>query len=131
MACVGLPTCGLSMAESERYLPALISKLETLFHDAGADGANTVVRMTGCPNGCARPYVAEIGLVGKAPGRYNVHLGGDGIGTSLNRLWLENQNEEAILAALRPLVAQWVREREDDERFGAYVQRAGLLEAVA
>jgi sulfite reductase (NADPH) hemoprotein beta-component len=86
IACVALPTCPQAMAEAERYLPKLLERLETLAVQQGIEQQGISIRMTGCPNGCARPYVAEIGLIGKGPGRYNLHLGGDGTGLRLNRL---------------------------------------------
>ena len=131
MACVALPTCALAMAEAERYLPALMNRLERLFAAAGLADADTVVRMTGCPNGCARPYLAEIGFVGKAPGRYNVHLGGDGNGQALNTLWLENADEAQILAALEPLLQRYAAERTGGQRFGEWVRTARVVEAAA
>jgi sulfite reductase (NADPH) hemoprotein beta-component len=130
MACVALPTCGLAMAESERYLPELIGKIERLMDEAGLGGEEIVVRMTGCPNGCARPYLAEIGLVGKAVGKYNVYLGADFAGQRLNRLYRENIGEEEILDALRPLLADYAGRRQAGEHFGDFVVRAGHIRAV-
>src|SRR6185295_6811224 len=100
MACVALNTCPLALAEGQRYLPSLISKIEPLLRRLGLDQEEIVIRMTGCPNGCARPYVAEIGLVGTAYGRYNLHLGGDRTGQRLNKLYKENLDEAAILTEL-------------------------------
>jgi sulfite reductase (NADPH) hemoprotein beta-component len=130
MACVALPTCGLAMAEAERYLPDLITRLETLVARHGLADTPIVVRMTGCPNGCARPYLAEIGFVGKAPGRYNLYLGADHAGRRLNRLYRENVDEREILASLDPLFAAYARERAPGERFGDYVVRAGVVAAL-
>ena len=124
MACVALPTCGLAMAESERYLPTLITKLEGLVAEAGLAGEEIVIRMTGCPNGCARPYLAEIGLVGKALGKYNLYLGGDFTGTRMNRLYRENIGEEEILATLRPLFQRYAQERQPGEHFGDFLVTA-------
>ncbi len=130
MACVAFPTCGLAMAESERYLPSLIGKLETVMEEAGlADDAITV-RMSGCPNGCSRPYIAEIGFTGRGPGKYNVYLGGGFQGQRLNRLYLENVGEEKILDALTPLIHQYARQRLPGEPFGDFVIREGIVREV-
>jgi sulfite reductase (NADPH) hemoprotein beta-component len=130
MACVALPTCTLAMAEAERYLPDLITKLEGIVDKNGLSEQPIVVRMTGCPNGCARPFLAEIAFVGKGPGKYNLLLGGDGKGTRLNKLYRENIGEEEILATLEPLIAQYAKERNKGEGFGDYVVRTGLVPAV-
>jgi sulfite reductase (NADPH) hemoprotein beta-component len=127
LACVALPTCPLAMAEAERYLPALVSTIESRLHAHGLDGIPLGVRITGCPNGCARPYLAEIALVGKAPGRYNLHLGGDAAGQRLNRLYRENLDEAAIFAALDPLFARFAAERLTQERFGDFLWRSQLI----
>ena len=131
MACVALPTCGLAMAESERYLPSLLTKLEALLAEAGLAGDEIVIRMTGCPNGCARPYLAEIGLVGKALGKYNLYLGADFTGTRLNRLYCENIGEEEVLATLKPIFHRYADERQPGEHFGDFTVRAGHVRAVA
>jgi sulfite reductase (NADPH) hemoprotein beta-component len=131
MACVALPTCGLAMAESERYLPALITKIEALAAEAGLFDDEIVVRMTGCPNGCARPYVAEIGFVGKALGKYNLYLGANFSGTRMNRLFRENIGEEEILATLKPILHRYAQERQTGEHLGDFVVRAGYVRAVA
>ena len=125
MACVALPTCGLALAESERYLPSLVTKLEALLDEAGLSQDEIVIRMTGCPNGCARPYLAEIGLVGRAPGLYNLHLGAAFDGTRMNRLYRKDVDEDAILAALGPIFASYARERRPGERFGDFAIRMG------
>ncbi|MED5499685.1 MAG: sulfite reductase, partial [Pseudomonadota bacterium] len=127
MACVAFPTCGLAMAESERYLPSLIDKLEAVMREAGLADDAIIVRMTGCPNGCARPYLAEIGFVGKAPGHYNLYLGGGFSGQRLNKLYRENINEATILEALTPLIQRYAAEREDGEPFGDFVIRTGVI----
>jgi sulfite reductase (NADPH) hemoprotein beta-component len=123
MACVSLPTCGLGLAESERYLPSLITRLEALLAEAGLRGQEITIRMTGCPNGCARPYMAEIGFVGKAPGRYQVWLGGNEASTRLNRLYRDMVKDPDIDAELRPLFARYAQERAAGERFGDWVAR--------
>jgi len=127
MACVALPTCGLAMAESERYLPSLIDRLEDMMESNGLRDDAIIVRMTGCPNGCARPYLGEIGFVGKAPGKYNLYLGAGFHGQRLNKLYRENIGEEQILAELEPLIAAYAKDRNDGEPFGDFVIRAGYI----
>jgi sulfite reductase (NADPH) hemoprotein beta-component len=130
LACVALPTCGLAMAEAERYLPQLTSKLEPLLAKHGLSDAPVLLRISGCPNGCSRPYLGEIALVGKAPGRYNLMLGADARGERLNALWRENLDEAAILAELDALLARYAAEREAGEGFGDFTVRAGLVRPV-
>ncbi len=125
LACVALPTCALAMAEAERYLPQVTDLLDERLAAHGLAGENILLRITGCPNGCARPYLAEIALVGKAPGRYNLFLGGDARGQRMNRLYRENIDEAGILAALDPLFAAFKRERLPGEGFGDFTVRAG------
>ena len=127
MACVALPTCGLALAESERYLPSLITQLEALLAGFGLESQPITVRMTGCPNGCARPYLAEIGFVGRNPGRYNLYLGGTADGSRLNRLHVADADEEGIMQALRPLLAAYAKERQPGEGFGDFTIRAGIV----
>lgn len=130
MACVSLPTCGMAMAEAERYLPELIDKIEPILEEAGLRDEDIVIRMTGCPNGCARPALAEISFIGKAPGKYNMYLGGSFTGHRLNKLYKENIGEEEILNSLRPMVNQYVKERIAGEHFGDFVIRAGYVAEV-
>lgn len=130
MACVALPTCGLALAESERYMPSLITDLERVVRDAGLERDEIVVRMTGCPNGCARPYLAEIGLVGRGPGTYNLYLGAAFDGTRLNKLYRRDVDHAGILAALTPLLHEYAAEREPGERFGDFVIRRGHVQAT-
>ncbi len=130
VACVALPTCPQAMAEAERYFPDLLGKVEALAEQHRIAEQAIVLRMTGCPNGCARPFVAEIGLVGKGPGRYNLLLGGDGAGLRLARLYRKNLNETELLAALDALFAQYAAERQPGEGFGDFVIRAGLVPPV-
>lgn len=130
MACVAFPTCGLAMAESERYLPSLLNKIEGLLDEAGLQEEEITIRMTGCPNGCARPALAEIAFIGKAPGKYNLYLGGGFIGDRLNKLYKENIGEEEILETLGPIFLQYAKEREEGEHFGDFVIRAGIVEKV-
>jgi sulfite reductase (NADPH) hemoprotein beta-component len=127
IACVALPTCGLALAESERYLPDLIDALDRRLDAYGLCEDDIVIRMTGCPNGCARPYLAEIGLVGKGPGRYNLYLGAAFDASRLSKLYAEDLQHDGIVAALDPLFAAYAKEREPGERFGAFVIRAGFV----
>jgi sulfite reductase (NADPH) hemoprotein beta-component len=128
VACVALPTCGLALAESERYLPGLITRLEAELERCGLDEDDITIRMTGCPNGCARPYLSEIGLVGRSPGLYNLYLGGAHEGTRLSKLHRRDADGDAIVAALRPLFESYARERRTGERFGDFVVRAGVVQ---
>jgi len=128
MACVALPTCGLAMAESERYLPEFLRKLEQIMSDVGLSQQLINIRITGCPNGCARPYLGEIGLTGKALGRYNLNLGADFSGQRLNRLYLENVDENTILSTLKPMLQQFAAERQENEYFGDFLIRIGILD---
>lgn len=130
MACPSLPTCGLGLAESERYLPGLIDRLEKVCADLGLGGEEIIIRSTGCPNGCARPYVAEIAFVGKAPGRYQVWLGGNASGTRLNRIWKDVVKDPDMETELRPVLARFAKERNADERFGDWCDRV-LLRQLA
>ena len=131
IACVALPTCGLAMAEAERYLPDFITRLEGLLDRHGLRDQPINVRLSGCPNGCSRPYLGEIALVGKAPGRYNLMLGADHRGQRLNRLHRENVDEAAILSALDPLLADYAAQRIGGEYFGDYLVRAGVVAVPA
>ena len=127
LACVSMPTCPLGMAEAERYLPKLTADVEQLLADHGLADEPLSLRITGCPNGCARPYVAEIGLVGKALGRYNLHLGGDAVGSRLNVLYRENIDEATFHSVVGGLFAAWQQERTDGERFGDFLWRTKRL----
>lgn len=130
MACVAFPTCGLAMAESERYLPALVGKIDAILDRYGLQDEPITIRMTGCPNGCARPYIAEIGLTGRAPGKYNLYLGGGFHGQRLNKMALENVGEQAILDCLDSALGRYARERAEGEHFGDFAIRAGLVPEV-
>ena len=123
LACVALPTCGLAMAEAERYLPELLQQIETLLDKHGIGQKEISVRITGCPNGCARPYVAEIGLIGKAPGRYNLMLGGSLAGNRLNRLHQENIAEKEMIETLDDWLGRYAAARTKDESFGDFYVR--------
>jgi len=127
MACVALPTCGLALAESERYLPDLVTRLEDEIERFGLREDEITIRMTGCPNGCARPYVSEIGLVGRTPGVYNLYLGGAHEGTRLNKLHRRDVDGDTIVAVLTPLFEAYARERTCGERFGDFVIRSGVV----
>ncbi|MEC4089777.1 assimilatory sulfite reductase (NADPH) hemoprotein subunit [Pseudoalteromonas rubra] len=130
MACVSLPTCPLAMAEAERYLPDLIEKTEAILakHEIADD--DIILRVVGCPNGCGRAMLAEIGFVGKGPGKYNVYLGGNRAGTRIPKLYLENVGEDVYLPALDELIGQWAKERQPDECFGDFVIRKEIVAEV-
>lgn len=123
MACPALPTCGLSLAESERVLPEILTRVEQLLAESGLENEELVVRMTGCPNGCARPYLAEIGFVGKAPNKYQLYLGGNEASTRLNWLFKDSVKNEEIVNELRPLLTRYKAERQPGERFGDFCER--------
>jgi sulfite reductase (NADPH) hemoprotein beta-component len=131
MACPALPTCGLALAESERMLPGFIDRIEKLLAEAGLPGEEIIIRSTGCPNGCARPYMAEIGFVGKSPSKYQVWLGGNATGTRLNRVWKETMNDADLETEFRPVFARFAQERAEGERFGDWCQRVFLKEEPA
>ncbi|MEJ8569065.1 NADPH-dependent assimilatory sulfite reductase hemoprotein subunit [Elongatibacter sediminis] len=128
MACVGFPTCGLAMAESERYLPDLVTRIDALLEKHGLSDQPITIRMTGCPNGCARPYLAEIGLVGKGPGLYNLHVGAAFDGSRLNAMVRESLHEQDVLDVLDGLFADYAGSRRDGEAFGNYLHRTGAME---
>ncbi|MEK6459423.1 assimilatory sulfite reductase (NADPH) hemoprotein subunit [Heyndrickxia faecalis] len=130
MSCVAFPTCGLAMAEAERYLPELLGKIEEILDEAGLREEEIVIRMSGCPNGCSRPALAEIAFIGKGPGKYNLYLGGSFTGDRLACLYKENIGEEEILASLRSVLLQYAKERQEGEHFGDFVIRAGIVEAI-
>jgi sulfite reductase (NADPH) hemoprotein beta-component len=127
LACVALPTCGLALAESERYLPSLIDELEESLASHGLAEDEITIRMTGCPNGCARPFIAEIGLVGRGPERYNLYLGAAFDGSRLSKLYADDVAASDIRGKLDPLFAAYARDRKAGERFGDFVIRAGYV----
>ena len=131
LACPALPTCGLALAESERYLPDLIDQIDAALTETGLAGEEIVIRMTGCPNGCARPYMAELGFVGKSPRKYQIYVGGNETSTRLNTLYRDTVTEDQILAELKPLFSRFAAERNDDERFGDYCARVVVPELEA
>ena len=130
MACVALPTCALAMAESERYLPSLLDQIDAIIVAAGLAESRISIRMSGCPNGCSRPYLAEIALVGKAPGQYNLYLGASAGGERMSTLYRENIGEHDIVESLRALLARYAAERRAHEAFGDFVVRAGVVPAM-
>ncbi|MBD3919662.1 assimilatory sulfite reductase (NADPH) hemoprotein subunit [Paenibacillus sp. PR3] len=130
LSCVALPTCGLAMAEAERYLPTLIDKLEPILEEAGLRDEEINIRMTGCPNGCARPALGEIAFIGKAQGRYNMYMGAGFTGDRLSKLYRENIAEEEIIATLTPIFKHFAVERNKGEHFGDFVVRTGYVKAV-
>ena len=130
MACPALPTCGLALAESERVMPDVITRIEQLLAEIGLGKEEIIIRMTGCPNGCARPYTAELALVGRAPGKYQLYLGGNAASTRLARLYKESVKNEDLAAELRPLFTRFANERLGAERFGDFCHRV-LLPAAA
>ncbi|MBT2625402.1 assimilatory sulfite reductase (NADPH) hemoprotein subunit [Bacillus sp. ISL-32] len=130
MACVALPTCGLAMAEAERYLPVLIDKIEDIVNENGLRDEEITIRMTGCPNGCARHALGEIGFIGKAPGKYNMYLGAAFDGSRLSKMYRENIGEEEILSELNVLLSRYAKERNEEEHFGDFVIRAGVIKAT-
>jgi len=130
MACVAFPTCPLAMAEAERYLPGLVDDVEAIFEKNGLKDESIILRVTGCPNGCGRAMLAEIGLVGKGPGKYNMYLGSDLAGTRVPKLYKENVDEAGVLSEIDTLSARWAAERNEGEAFGDFVIRAGIVEQV-
>lgn len=130
-ACVAFPTCGLAMAESERYLPELITKLEGVVEESGLRQDSIVMRMTGCPNGCARPWLAEVAFVGKAYGAYNMYLGGGYHGNRLNKLYRSSIKEEEILGIMKPLLKRYAIERNEGEKLGDFVVRIGMIKPTS
>jgi sulfite reductase (NADPH) hemoprotein beta-component len=130
MACVSLPTCPLAMAEAERYLPEAVDEIENLLTKHGLDNESIIYRITGCPNGCGRAMLAEIGLVGKGPNKYNLHLGGNREGTRIPRMYKENILDTEIMSILDDLIARWAKERLQGESFGDFVIRADIIKPV-
>lgn len=130
IACVALPTCGLALAEAERYLPDVITELEGVLEDAGLRHDAITIRMTGCPNGCGRPYLGEIGFVGRGPGKYNVYLGAGFHGERLSKLYKESVPGDEIKPLLSPIISHYAKERQEGEHFGDFVIRSGYVQAT-
>lgn len=130
IACVSLPTCGLAMAEAERYLPSLITKIEEILDESGLHEQEINIRMSGCPNGCSRAAIGEIGFIGKGPGKYNMYLGAAFNGSRLNKIYKENVDEATILQELRTIIPHYAKERLEREHFGDFVIRANYVEAT-
>jgi len=130
IACAALPFCGLAFAEAERYLPILITKIDKILEHEGIQHIPISIRMTGCPNGCGRPFLSEIGLVGKAPGKYNLYLGAGFTGDRLNKLYKEMLSEDQILEALTPIFHDFALDRKVDEHFGDFVIRKEYVKAT-
>ncbi|MBC8126108.1 MAG: NADPH-dependent assimilatory sulfite reductase hemoprotein subunit [Gloeobacteraceae cyanobacterium ES-bin-144] len=130
LACVALPTCGLALAEAERYLPDLLTELEDSLEQHGLRHDAITIRITGCPNGCARPFISEIGLVGKGPDKYNLYLGGGFMGQRLSKLHREDVPAAGIKSELGPIFERYAKERNEGERFGDFCIRAGIVAAT-
>ena len=130
IACAALPYCGLAFAEAERYLPTLIDKIDIILEENNLLKVPISIRMTGCPNGCGRPFLAEIGLVGRAPGYYNLYLGASFTGDRLNKLYKEMVNETQIVDLLSPILSDYANNRTTDEHFGDFVIRKGIIKAT-
>jgi sulfite reductase (NADPH) hemoprotein beta-component len=131
IACPALPTCGLALAESERVIPDVLKRIEQVLAETGLKDEEIVIRMTGCPNGCARPLMAELAFVGRAPGKYQLYMGGNVAGTRLGRLFKESVKNEDFVGELRPLFERFAKERLAGERFGDFSQRVLLKDAPA
>jgi sulfite reductase (NADPH) hemoprotein beta-component len=127
LACVALPTCALAMAEAERYLPGFVDRVDGLLGKHGIREIPLTVRITGCPNGCARPYLSEIALIGRAPGRYTLRLGADAVGQRLNVVYRDNIDEASIVTVLDELIGRYAAERQASERFGDFLWRVNVL----
>ena len=130
MACVSLPTCPLAMAEAERYLPSAVSEIEAMLEKHGMADESIIYRVTGCPNGCGRAMLAEVGLVGKGPNKYNLHLGGNREGTRIPRMYKENITDTEIMTILDDLIGQWSKSRQAEESFGDFLIRADIVKPV-
>ena len=126
MACPALPSCGLALSEAERYLPSLIDQIEEIVEELGLGKEEFAVRMTGCPNGCARPYMADIGLVGRTLGKYNLYFGGNMEGTRMNQLYKELIPSADLPTTIRNVLKSYVNTRQPGERVGDWAARVGV-----
>lgn len=126
-SCVGFPTCGLAMAESERFFPIVVTEIEETLEDFGLRHDSIVLRVSGCGNGCSRPWLAEVALIGKAPNTYNIVLGGGYHGNRLNKLYRSNVNDKDICGILKPLFKKWALERSEAEHFGDFLIRKDII----
>jgi sulfite reductase (NADPH) hemoprotein beta-component len=130
MACVAFPTCPLAMAEAERYLPGLVDDVEKTLTKNNLENEHIILRVTGCPNGCGRAMLAELGLVGKGPGKYNMYLGGNQAGTRVPALYKENVNEADILNDIDNLTQLWSKNRLANEAFGDFTIRTNIVREI-
>lgn len=130
IACVALPTCALALAESERFLPEIITGLEEIIEQSGLRHDAITIRMTGCPNGCGRPFIAEIGFVGRGPEKYNIYLGGGHAGERLNKLYRQDVPAAELVTILEPIIRRYAEERLENEHFGDFVIRSGIIAAT-
>ncbi len=128
MACPALPTCGLAVAESERILPAIVKQIEAELHELGLGDERVSIRMTGCPNGCARPHMGDIGFIGRSKDLYQLYVGGDWSNTRLSSLYSNAVRTNEIVKTLRPLFELWRDERQASETFGDYCHRIGVAQ---
>ncbi len=126
LACPALPTCGLALTEAERMLPGVLDQVEEALADLGIPDEAIAIRMTGCPNGCARPYVAELAFVGRTLNKYTVYLGGSFVGTRLAEQFLDLVPSEQLVPTMRPIFAHFRDHRNTAEAFGDFCQRVGL-----
>jgi sulfite reductase (ferredoxin) len=126
MACPAMPTCGLALAEAERVLPTVIREIEVDLQALGLASEPLSVRMTGCPNGCARPFMGDIGFVGRTKDVYNIYVGGDLLNTRLNILYAPSVHTQDLAPTIRPLLALWHDERLPGEAFGDFCYRVGI-----
>jgi sulfite reductase (NADPH) hemoprotein beta-component len=131
IACPALPTCGLALGESERIMPEVLGRIEGVLAELGLAEEEIIIRMTGCPNGCARPYTAELALVARAPGKYQLYIGGNEAGTRLAQLFRQSIKSDDIANELRPWLSRFAGERLGAERFGDFCQRVLLQETAA
>ena len=121
----------MALAESERYLPSLIDELDRVIDDLGLRNESIAIRSTGCPNGCGRPYLGEIGLVGKAPGKYNLYLGASLNGMRLNKLYRQAISHEQILSELIPILKDFAENKQTEEHFGNFCLRRGYVRSTS